>query len=247
MQHANQTQPAWYKRFASYKYFAPLAERLSLYCFGASLILAMIGIYLGLAVAPPDYQQGNSYRIMYIHVPAAMLSVMLYLAMAFFSICFLIWRVKLLTLITRSTAYVGAMFTLIALVTGAIWGKPTWGTWWVWDIRLTSELILLFFYIGFIALDQAIEERQTADLFISILSILGIAFALLVKFSVYFFNSIHQKSTLFAEGGPKMPPEMLTPLLIMIGAYCLFTLGYILKKSVNLIYQERLLKHYLNH
>ncbi|OYQ78369.1 heme transporter HemC [Wohlfahrtiimonas chitiniclastica] len=237
---------SWYKKYASYKYYVPLANAIAPYCLWLSLILGIVGLTLGLGFAPADYQQGNSFRIIYIHVPAAMLSTTLYITMAVMSLCFLIWRVKLLTLVVRSIAVVGATCTLIALVTGAIWGAPTWGTWWVWDIRLTSELLLLFFYIGYIAFDHAIEDRQTADIFTSILAVIGIAVAILVKVSVFFFNSLHQKSTVFASGGPSIQMEMFLPLILMILAYGLFTSGYVLKKSVNLIYKEKLMKHYLN-
>ncbi|ELV08223.1 heme ABC transporter permease CcmC [Wohlfahrtiimonas chitiniclastica] len=237
---------SWYKKYASYKYYVPLANAIAPYCLWLSLILGIVGLTLGLGFAPADYQQGNSFRIIYIHVPAAMLSTALYITMAVMSLCFLIWRVKLLTLVVRSIAVVGATCTLIALVTGAIWGAPTWGTWWVWDIRLTSELLLLFFYIGYIAFDHAIEDRQTADIFTSILAVIGIAVAILVKVSVFFFNSLHQKSTVFASGGPSIQMEMFLPLILMILAYGLFTSGYVLKKSVNLIYKEKLMKHYLN-
>ncbi|MBS7834180.1 heme ABC transporter permease CcmC [Wohlfahrtiimonas chitiniclastica] len=237
---------SWYKKYASYKYYVPLANAIAPYCLWLSLVLGIVGLTLGLGFAPADYQQGNSFRIIYIHVPAAMLSTALYITMAVMSLCFLIWRVKLLTLVVRSIAVVGATCTLIALVTGAIWGAPTWGTWWVWDIRLTSELLLLFFYIGYIAFDHAIEDRQTADIFTSILAVIGIAVAILVKVSVFFFNSLHQKSTVFASGGPSIQMEMFLPLILMILAYGLFTSGYVLKKSVNLIYKEKLMKHYLN-
>ncbi|WP_077928007.1 heme ABC transporter permease CcmC [Wohlfahrtiimonas populi] len=237
---------SWYKKYASYKYYIPLANAIIPYCFWGSLIIVIIGLALGLGFAPADYQQGNSFRIIYIHVPAAMLSTSLYMAMAVTSLCFLVWKVKLLPLVARSMATVGAVLTLVSLFTGAVWGAPTWGTWWVWDIRLTSQLLLLFFYIGYIAFDHAIEDRQTADIFTSILAVIGIAVALLVKLSVYFFNSLHQKSTLFASGGPKIPMDMLLPLILMIVAYSLFTSGYILKKSVNLINRDRVMKHYLN-
>ncbi len=237
---------SWYKKYASYKYYVPLANAIAPYCLWLSLVLGIVGLTLGLGFAPADYQQGNSFRIIYIHVPAAMLSTALYITMAVMSLCFLIWRVKLLTLVVRSIAVVGATCTLIALVTGAIWGAPTWGTWWVWDIRLTSELLLLFFYIGYISFDHAIEDRQTADIFTSILAVIGIAVAILVKVSVFFFNSLHQKSTVFASGGPSIQMEMFLPLILMILAYGLFTSGYVLKKSVNLIYKEKLMKHYLN-
>lgn len=237
---------SWYKKYASYKYYIPLANAITPYCFWGSLIIAIVGLALGLGFAPADYQQGNSFRIIYIHVPAAMLSTSLYMAMAITSLCFLVWKVKLLPLVARSMATIGAVLTLVSLFTGAVWGAPTWGTWWVWDIRLTSQLLLLFFYIGYIAFDHAIEDRQTADIFTSILAVIGIAVALLVKLSVYFFNSLHQKSTLFASGGPKIPMDMLLPLILMIVAYSLFTTGYILKKSVNLINRDRVMKHYLN-
>ncbi|MGL4673807.1 MAG: heme ABC transporter permease CcmC [Wohlfahrtiimonas sp.] len=237
---------SWYKKYASYKYYIPLANAIVPYCLWSSLILAIVGLALGLGFAPADYQQGNSFRIIYIHVPAAMLSTSLYMTMAITSLCFLVWKVKLLPLVARSMATIGAVLTLVSLFTGAVWGAPTWGTWWVWDIRLTSQLLLLFFYIGYIAFDHAIEDRQTADIFTSILAVIGIAVALLVKLSVYFFNSLHQKSTLFASGGPKIPMDMLLPLILMILAYSLFTTGYILKKSINLINRDKVMKHYLN-
>lgn len=237
---------SWYKKYASYKYYLPLANTIASFCLWASLLLCIPGIILGLGFAPADYQQGNSFRIIYIHVPPAILSTALYMAMSIISLCFLIWRVKLLPIVARSIAGIGATYTLLVLVTGAIWGAPTWGTWWAWDPRLTSQLLLLFFYVGYIAFDHAIEDRQTADLFTSILAIIGIAVALFAKFSVYFFNSIHQQSTLFASGGPSIDSKMLIPLLIMMGAYGLFTVGYILKKSTNLICKEKIMKHYLN-
>lgn len=232
------------RRLVSYKYFLPFANKLTPWLFSASAILGLIGLYYGLLASPEDYQQGNTVRIMYIHVPAAILSSAIYMSMAGLSASFLIFRIKLFPLIARSAAIVGAVYTLITLVTGAIWGAPTWGTWWVWDVRLTSVLILFFLYLGYIALDAAFEEREKANMAISLLAVIGVVIVPIIKASVYLFATLHQKSTIFAEGGPSLDPAMLRPLLFMMGAYITFTIGYILKKSTHLIYKEQLLQHY---
>ena len=233
-----------FKRLISYKYFVALAKKIIPWAFVLSAITAVVGLYYGLFNSPVDYQQGNTVRIMYIHVPAAILSSGLYMFMAFCSVMYLIFRIKLFPIIARATAVLGAVYTLITLVTGAIWGAPTWGTWWVWDVRLTSVLILFFLYLGYIALDNAFEDRETANMGISILAIIGVVIVPIIKVSVYLFATLHQKSTIFASGGPSLDPAMLKPLALMMGAYILFTAGYILLKSVHLIYREQLLQAY---
>lgn len=239
-------QSKWtaFKRLISYKYFVPFARKIIPWAFVLSAIVAIVGLYYGLFNSPVDYQQGNTVRIMYIHVPAAILSSILYMVMAGLSGLFLIFRIKLFPVIARATAVLGAVYTLITLVTGAIWGAPTWGTWWVWDVRLTSVLILFFLYLGYIGLDNAFEDREKGNIAISILAIIGVVIVPIIKVSVYLFATLHQKSTIFAEGGPSLAPEMLRPLMLMMVAYGLFTVGYILLKSVHLIYREQLEQRY---
>ncbi len=233
-----------FKRLISYKYFVLFAQKIIPWAFIGSGIVALIGLYYGLFNSPIDYQQGDTVRIMYIHVPAAILSSGLYMFMAFMSIMFLIFRIKLFPIIARSAAVLGAIYTLITLVTGAIWGAPTWGTWWVWDVRLTSVLILFFLYLGYIGLDSAFEDREKANMGISILAIIGVVIVPIIKVSVYLFATLHQKSTIFASGGPSLDAAMLKPLALMMVAYVLFTVGYILLKSTHLIYKEQLLQAY---
>lgn len=234
----------FFKRLISYKYFVTLAKKIIPWAFILSALFALVGLYYGLFDSPKDYQQGDTVRIMYIHVPAAILSSGLYMFMAFLSVMFLIFRIKLFPVIARATAVIGAVYTLITLVTGAIWGAPTWGTWWVWDVRLTSVLILFFLYLGYIGLDSAFEDREKGNMGISILAIIGVVIVPIIKASVYLFATLHQKSTIFASGGPSLDPAMLKPLALMMVAYILFTVGYILLKSTHLIYKEQLLQIY---
>ncbi len=240
----NKPRFLFFKRLISYKYFTNLAKKIIPWAFILSAVFAVIGLYYGLFDSPRDYQQGDTVRIMYIHVPAAILSSGLYMFMAFMSVMYLIFRIKLFPVIARAAAVLGAVYTLITLVTGAIWGAPTWGTWWVWDVRLTSVLILFFLYLGYIGLDGAFEDREKANMATSILAIIGVTIVPIIKVSVYLFATLHQKSTIFASGGPSLDPAMFRPLLLMMIAYVCFTVGYILIKSVHLIYKEQLLQVY---
>jgi len=185
------------------------------------------GAYLGLFQAPADYQQGDSFRIIYVHVPAAWLSLMVYTIMAVAAAIGMIWRMKMAFVVTICSAPLGAVFTALALITGSIWGKPIWGTWWTWDARLTSELILLFLYFGVMATYYAFEERKTAEKAMAMLSIVGVVIVPIIHYSVEWWSSLHQGATVFAEGGPRMPPDMLTPLILMIFGF-MFFYGYAL-------------------
>lgn len=188
--------------------------------FAICLVYGLIG---GLIWSPADYQQGEGYRIIYIHVPCAFLSLLLYATIAFYSALYLIWRVKVADIIASSLAPIGAFFTLSALVTGAIWGKPMWGTWWIWDARLTSELILLFLYLGYIGLYQALEQPKVRAKACAILAIVGMIDVPIIHYSVNWWSTLHQGSTLFQRGKPAIHPSMLYPLLSMIlalGFYC---------------------------
>lgn len=190
-----------------------------------SVFLLVSGIYGavgGLCLAPADYQQGDAFRIIYVHVPSAFLSLFIYFIMAFFSVISLIFRIKLAELIVSGSVNLGSWFTFLALFTGCIWGKPMWGAWWVWDARLTSELILLFLYLGVIALRSAIPERHIATQATAILLTLGLANIPIIHYSVYWWNTLHQGTTIRLLGPSLIEPTMLYPLLSMIVAFLSF-------------------------
>ena len=189
--------------------------------------LTLLGAYQGLFLAPSDYQQGDSYRIIFVHVPAAWLSLFIYVVMAVAGAIGLIWRMKMAFVVNICSAPLGACFTALALTTGSLWGKPIWGAWWVWDARLTSELILLFLYFGVMAIYYAFEERKTAEKAAALLSVVGVVIVPIIHYSVEWWSSLHQGATVFREGGPAMPPSMLTPLLLMALGLTFFY-GYIL-------------------
>ena len=192
-----------------------------------SILLFCVSAYLGLVVAPADYQQGDSFRIIYVHVPSAWLSLFIYVVMAIAALIGLVWRMKMAYIVMVCSAPIGAMFTFMALVTGSLWGKPIWGTWWQWEARLTSELVLLFLYFGVMALYSAFSERKTAEKASAILCIVGVINIPIIHYSVEWWNSLHQGSTVIRAGGPAMPASMLTPLLLMAVAFKLYY-GWIL-------------------
>ncbi len=196
------------------------------------VITLLYGLYGALITAPADYQQGDAFRILYIHVPAAWMSLFVYVLMAVWGAVALIWRIKMAEVVLIASAPVGAVFTFIALITGAIWGKPMWGTWWVWDARLTSELILLFLYIGVIALYGAIEDKRTAGRAVSILCLVGVVNIPIIHYSVEWWNTLHQGSTVSVTKGSSMPADMLIPLLVLAITFKLFY-------GMVLIYQAR--------
>ncbi|BAP56218.1 heme ABC transporter permease [Thioploca ingrica] len=191
----------------------------------------LVGLYYGLLVAPPDYQQGESYRIMFIHVPAAWMSMFVYIVMAISGGIGLIWRIKLAEVIAASSAPLGASFTFLALVTGSLWGKPMWGTWWVWDARLTSELILLFLYLGVIALNSAIEDKRTAARASAVLALVGVVNIPIIHYSVEWWNTLHQGPTVTKFDAPSIHISMLIPLLLMAIAFKLYYLTVVLMRA----------------
>ena len=182
----------------------------------ALLVLTPIGLYQALVVAPPDYQQGEAARIMYVHVPSAWLATFTYALIAVASAIALVWRHPLAEVAARAAAPIGAAFTAIALVTGSVWGKPMWGTWWVWDARLTSVLILFFLYLGYIALHDAFEDPARGARAASILALVGAVNLPIIKFSVDWWNTLHQPSSILRLDGPTIAPSMLWPLLTMV-------------------------------
>ena len=178
-----------------------------------------IGLYWGLVIAPPDYQQGEGYRIIYVHVPAAWMSMFVYVVMAVAGVIGLIWKIKLAEIVVAECAPIGAAFTALALMTGMLWGKPMWGTYWVWDARLTSELILLFLYLGVIAIYSAIEDPRTAAKAAAIFAIVGVINIPIIHYSVVWWNTLHQGATVTKLDSPSAHPSMLIPLLIMAFAF----------------------------
>ncbi|WP_094752404.1 heme ABC transporter permease [Psychromonas sp. CD1] len=197
------------------------------------LITFMVGLTWGLLFAPADYQQGDSFRIIYIHVPAAMLAMLAYSSMAIAAFIGLVWQIRLSEMMVATTAPIGAVFTFIALVTGAAWGKPMWGAWWVWDARLTSELILLFVYLGIIALYNAFSDKDLAGRAASILTLVGVINLPIIHYSVVWWNTLHQGATISKFDTPSMAPEMLWPLLMMIFAFSLFFIVLLLMRFRN--------------
>ncbi len=231
---------SFFHRLASPKHFYQFAGRLIPWLGWSTLVLFLIGIYLGLFVAPTDYQQGESYRIIYIHVPAAWMSMFVYMVMAISGGIGLIWKMKMADVVASSAAPLGAAFTILALVTGSLWGKPMWGTWWIWDARLTSELILLFLYLGFIALQSAIEDRRTAANACAVLALVGVVNIPIIHYSVEWWNTLHQGATVTRFDKPAMATSMLIPLLTMFLAFKLyFGLTLLMRARVEILERER--------
>jgi len=195
--------------------FYPLAGRLAPWFFGLASVLAVAGLYVGFVLAPTDYQQGEAYRIIYVHVPAAWMSMLIYVVMAGYGVLFLALNARLSAMMMMALAPTGAMFTFLALWTGALWGRPTWGTYWVWDARLTSELILLFLYLGFMALQAAIEDTRRADKACALLAIVGVINVPIIYFSVQWWNTLHQGASVSLTAAPKMAKLMLNGMLLM--------------------------------
>lgn len=202
-------------------------------------ILLSVGLIWGLAIAPEDYQQGNSYRIIFIHVPAASLAMGGYLLLAICAVISLVWRVKTADAVARAAAPVGALFCLLALITGSLWGKPTWGTYWVWDARLTSMLILLFLYCGVMALQQAFDSQSQGSKASALLALVGVINLPIIKYSVEWWNTLHQGSTFRITERPTMPPDMYLPLLVMfLGLYCLFASVILMRSRHEILRRE---------
>jgi len=201
--------------------FLDLAGRLIPWLAALTATLFAVGLYLSFFVAPPDYQQGETVRIMFVHVPAAWLAMFGYALIAVASLGTLIWRHPLADVAAKAAAPIGATFTLIALVTGSLWGKPMWGTYWVWDARLTSMLVLFLLYLGLIALWQAIEEPGRAGRAAAILGLVGAINIPIIKFSVDWWNTLHQPASIVRLGGPTIDSSMLTALAVMAGAFTL--------------------------
>jgi len=217
-------------QLGSPKHFYRIAGRWIPWLAAACAALMLIGLYQGMVVAPPDYQQGDSYRIIYVHVPSASLSLFVYVNMALAAAVGLIWRIKLAHAVAAACAPIGASFTFLALATGSIWAKPMWGTWWVWDARLTSELVLLFLYFGYMALRAAIDDETRADRASALLAIIGVINVPIIKYSVEWWNTLHQPATISKLGKPSMDFDMLVWLLIMLAGFMCFFVAVLLTR-----------------
>ena len=234
-----QTLKHWYHLLGSPRHFYRISGLwLPWLAWIAGLGLA-VGLIWGLLFAPPDYQQGDSYRIIFLHVPAASGALMGYIAMGVAGVVALVWRMKMAEVAIRSIAPFGAVLTAVALITGSIWGKPTWGTYWVWDARLTSMLILLFLYLGIIALQSAIRDPRQAGRAAALLAVVGVINVVIVRYSVYWWHSLHQPRTIRITDDTAMPPEMLTPLLIcMFSMYVLFAVSALVRARTEILRRE---------
>ncbi|MDP5134900.1 heme ABC transporter permease [Rheinheimera baltica] len=217
----------WLHPFAKPETVYHLCGRFYPWLISAGILLLLLGNIWGLAFTPPDYQQGDSYRIIHIHVPSAIMSMGTYSAMAIAAFIALVWQVKVAQWSVLAIAPVGAIYTAIALITGMAWGKPMWGTWWVWDARLTSELILLFLYLGVIALSGAFTDRQTGAKAASLLAIVGVINLPVIHFSVEWWNTLHQGASITKFAKPSIDPSMLWPLLISILAFKVIMLALV--------------------
>src|SRR5258708_5545252 len=223
--------------FASPASFYGLAGRLSPWFFALAAILTVAGLYTGLELAPTDAQQGEVYRVIFIHVPAAWMSMFLYLVMAGYAAASLTFNTRLGAMMARALAPTGAVFTFVALWTGAFWGRPTWGTYWAWDARMTSELVLLFLYFGFIALANAFEDPRRGDRAAALLALIGLANLPIIYFSVHWWNTLHQGSTVKLTGTP-MHVQMLTGMLPMVFAFWMYSIATALTRVRSIILER---------
>jgi len=209
----------WFHKLASPPHVYRIAGRLARWFAVPGVLILILGLYGGLITAPADYQQGDSFRIIYVHAPAAWLSLLCYATMALAAAVGLVWRMKVAHAFAAATAPIGASFALVCLVSGSLWGRPMWGTWWVWDARLTSQLVLFFLYLGYMALRHSFDELSRADRASAVLAVIGLVNVPIIHYSVYWWSTLHQGSTVLRAGGPSMPPSMLVPLLLCFFAY----------------------------
>jgi heme exporter protein C len=219
----------WFK-YSSPQAFYPLAGKLIPWFAWLAILLAIAGLIISFAIAPTDFQQGEAYRIIFVHVPAAWMSMVIYIAMAFWAGLGLALNARLSAMMAQALAPTGAMFTFLALVTGSLWGKPMWGTYWVWDARLTSELILLFLFIGFMALQAAIDDPRRADRAGALLALVGVVNVPIIYFSVKWWSTLHQGSSINMGAAPKMAATMLEGMLLMALAFWMYTIAIALMR-----------------
>ena len=221
----------WFHQLGSPPTFDRFAARWAPWCWLAALLLMGVGSWQALFSVPADYQQGDSFRILYIHVPAAWMSMFVFALMALYAAIALVWRIKLCEVLAMACAPVGAAFTVITLATGSIWGKPMWGTWWDWDPRLTTELILLFLYLGVIGLYHAGDDRRASARMAGLLAIVGVALLPVIRYSVEWWDSLHQGQTIRVFGESSMDPSMVAPLWWMVAGTKFWFAGSLLSRA----------------
>ena len=230
----------WFHRFASPPHIYRVAGTLTPWVAWPAGLLIVSALYAGLFLAPPDYQQGEGFRMIYVHAPSAWLSVMIYGVMATAAAVGLIWRMKVAHAAAASCAAIGASFTFVSLGTGMLWGKPMWGTYWVWDPRLTAQLVLLFLYLGYMALRSGIDDLGRADRASAVLAIIGVVNLPIIRYSVEWWNSIHQAPSVMKMERPSMPFDMLAPLLMMLlGFTLLFAALLLVRMRAEVLRRER--------
>jgi heme exporter protein C len=230
----------WFHRFGSPPYVYGFARRWAPWFGGVAAIAMGVALYGGLVLAPPDYQQKDAFRIVYVHAPSATLSLMIYTTMAIAAAVGLIWRMKVAHAAAAACAPIGAWFPAATLGTGMLWGKPMWGTYWAWDPRLTSELVLLFLYFGYMGLRAAIEDPQKADKASAVLAVVGLVNVPIIRYSVDWWNSLHQPATTKLLGDPDMDGRMVWPLLLMLVAFTLyFAAVFLIRLRAELLRRER--------
>ena len=227
----------WFK-YAAPNHFYFLAGRMIPWFGASAVLLTALGLYVGFFVAPTDFQQGDAYRIIFLHVPAAWMSMFVYVVMAFWAAIGLAFNTRMSSMMASALAPTGALFTFLALWTGALWGRPTWGAWWVWDARLTSELILLFLYIGFMALQASIDDVRRADKAGALIALVGVINVPIIYFSVQWWNTLHQGSSINMKGAPTMALTMLLGMLIMAFAFWAYTIAITLYRARCLILER---------
>lgn len=219
--------------------FSKLTGNLQLPLIILSTTMILLGLYYGLFDSPEDYQQGDAVRIMYVHVPSAWLASFLFFSLAISCIFYLVWKHPLADLISNAIAPIGAIFSVLTLVTGSLWGKPMWGTWWVWDARLTSMLILFFFYLGYMLLSNAFERKIDGSKSASVLAIIGLINLPIIKFSVDWWHTLHQPSSILRMDGPSIDKEMLLPLTLMMVGFSLFSIYLIITNVKTMLLEKK--------
>ena len=236
---------AFINKLRSPKWFYAISARLQPWFWAAALILIVVGSIWGLMIAPADYQQGNSFRIIDVHVPAAFLAQAIFVSMAMTGLVFMVWKIKVADMVATVIAPLGAAMTFISLFSGAVWGVPTWGTWWMWDARLTSMLILLFLYLGVIALRGAFASRDSASRAASVLAMVGVINIPIIKYSVDWWYTLHQPATFTITGRAAMPMEMWMPLLLMVLGFYSFFIALTLMRTRSEILRRESNKHWV--
>jgi len=236
----------WFK-FSSPQNFYALAGRLQPWFAALAALLMAVGLWISFFVAPTDAQQGEGYRIIFVHVPASQMSMFIYLIMAAWAGVGLVFNTRLSSMMASALAPTGALFALLSLVTGALWGKPMWGAWWVWDARLTSELILLFLYLGFLALQSSIDDPRRADKACAVLALVGVVNVPIIYFSVKWWNTLHQGASVSMTKSPSMAAPMLWGMLIMVVAFWMYTLAVALARVRNIILERERHTEWVKH